>query len=84
LLPQWAMEGGIAAARLVMASDGCASSGSDFKGFSLSLMVANEVEADRTFAALADRGQVTMPHGKTLLRAAFRSGNPAEAAALAA
>ena len=56
---------------LVMASDGCSSTGADFKGFSLSLTVANEAEADTKFAALSDRGQVTMPLGKTFFARRF-------------
>jgi PhnB protein len=55
----------------VMASDGCSTSGADFKGFSLSLTVANEAEADAKFAALSDRGQVTMPLGKTFFARRF-------------
>lgn len=51
-------------ASTVMASDGCAE-GSSFKGFSLSLAVATETEADRAFAALSEGGQVTMPLGQT-------------------
>ena len=48
----------------IMASDGC---GDDdkFGGFSLSLGVATEEEADRYFNALAEGGKVTMPLGKT-------------------
>jgi PhnB protein len=49
---------------ILMASDGC-EEGSGFNGFSLSLTVATAVEADRSFAALADGGKVTMPLGKT-------------------
>jgi PhnB protein len=56
---------------LVMASDGCAGKEASFSGFSLSLSVANEAEADRTFAALSDRGQVTMPLGKTFFSPRF-------------
>ncbi len=48
----------------LMASDGCGGD-SKFEGFSLSLAVPTEAEADRAFAALADGGQVTMPLGKT-------------------
>ena len=48
-----------------MASDGCCADGGGFEGFSLSLSVASEAEADRVFAALADGGQVRMPLGKT-------------------
>ena len=80
---------------MLMASDGCASGGADFQGFSLSLTVANEAEADRKFAALSESGQVTMPLGKTFFSQRFgmlvdRFGVswmvnvPAEAEALAA
>jgi len=48
----------------VMASDGCGQA-SKFDGFSLSLTVATEAEADRAFAALAEGGQIRMPMGKT-------------------
>jgi PhnB protein len=48
----------------IMASDGCAEK-ADFQGFSLSLSVPTEAEADRVFAALADGGQVRMPMAKT-------------------
>jgi PhnB protein len=48
----------------LMASDGC-HEGSSFNGFSLSLAVKTETEADRAFAALSEGGQVTMPLGKT-------------------
>ena len=44
----------------LMASDGCGE-GSGFSGFSLSLAVQTEAEADRAFAALADGGKVGMP-----------------------
>ena len=50
----------------LMASDGCG--GSDegkFAGFSLSISVSSEAEADRVFAALAQGGKVEMPLGKT-------------------
>jgi PhnB protein len=49
----------------VMASDGCSADKASFEGFSLSLSVPNEKEADRVFAALADGGQVRMPLTKT-------------------
>jgi PhnB protein len=48
----------------VMASDGC-SEGTNFQGFSLSISVANDAEAERAFTALADGGQVKMPLTKT-------------------
>lgn len=48
----------------LMASDGN-QEGACFRGFSLSLAVPTEVEADRAFLALADGGQVQMPLAKT-------------------
>ncbi|MFA5171732.1 MAG: STAS/SEC14 domain-containing protein [Sulfuriferula sp.] len=48
----------------LMASDGC-QEGQHFSGFSLSIAVPTEAEADRVFAALADGGQVTTPLAKT-------------------
>lgn len=50
---------------MVMASDSCGPESTDFKGFSLSLNVKTEEEADRYFAALSEGGEVTMPLGKT-------------------
>ena len=49
----------------LMASDGCSPEKARFEGFSLSLTVPNEAEADRAFAALAKGGQVRMPLAKT-------------------
>src|SRR5688572_23659189 len=49
---------------IVMASDGC-EKGANFNGFSLSLSVATEAEAERAFAALGDGGKVQMPLNKT-------------------
>ena len=49
---------------MLMASDGC-QEGSSISGFSLSLAVPPEAEADRAFAALADGGQVQMPLTRT-------------------
>src|SRR6187401_290107 len=49
----------------LMASDGCAAEKTNFQGFSLSLSVPTEAEADRAFAALADGGDVKMPLAKT-------------------
>jgi PhnB protein len=48
-----------------MASDGHCTGQTNFQGFSLSLTVPNEAEADRKFAALAEGGQVQMPLTKT-------------------
>lgn len=49
----------------LMASDGCEAGKPKFEGFSLSLTVPGEAEADRVFAALAEGGQVRMPLEKT-------------------
>lgn len=54
----------IGATRL-MASDGCSTEKQKFEGFSLSLSVANEAEAEKAFNALSDGGQVHMPLSKT-------------------
>ena len=48
-----------------MASDGRCEGRPSFQGVALSLMVANEADADRVFAALVDGGQVQMPLAKT-------------------
>lgn len=49
---------------MIMASDGCNPS-SKFEGFSLSISVKDEAEADKVFAALSEGGKVTMPLEKT-------------------
>lgn len=49
----------------IMVSDGCSNERTNFQGFSLSLSVTSEAEADRVFAALAEGGQVQMPLEKT-------------------
>ena len=49
----------------VMASDGLCQGPPRFQGFSLSITAPDETRADKMFAALADRGQVQMPMGKT-------------------
>ena len=49
----------------VMASDGMCDGKANFEGFSLSVTVPDETEADRVFAALAEGGLVTMPLEKT-------------------
>jgi len=54
----------------LMASDGCGEAPS-FSGFSLSLAVPTEAEANRAFAALADGGQVKMPLTKTFWSPCF-------------
>lgn len=50
---------------VLMLSDGMASGKTDFKGFSLSISVSKEADADRIFAALANGGRIEMPIGKT-------------------
>ena len=54
----------------VMATDGCGGE-LNFQGFSLSLTAANEADAQRKFAALADGGQVRMPLRKTFWSPCF-------------
>jgi PhnB protein len=49
----------------VMASDGCSTEKPGFQGFSLSLSVPTEAEAEGAFTALAEGGQVQMPLEKT-------------------
>ncbi len=49
----------------VMASDGRCTGQNDFQGFALSITAADEADADRKFAALADGGKVQMPLAKT-------------------
>ena len=56
---------------MVLASDGQCGGKPSFQGFSLSLTVATETEADRSFAALSDGGQVHMPLGKTFFSSRF-------------
>ena len=50
---------------VLMASDGRCDGQANFEGFSLSITVPDEAEADRVFAALSDGGLVTMPLEKT-------------------
>ncbi len=49
----------------LMASDGRCEGEQEFAGFSLSITVPNEAEAERVFSALAEGGLVTMPLEKT-------------------
>jgi PhnB protein len=55
----------------VMASDGLCHGKPRFQGFSLSLSVLDEAEAERLFAALADGGQVQMPLTRTFFSPRF-------------
>jgi PhnB protein len=50
---------------LLLASDGRCEGPQAFEGFSLSITVADEAEADRVFAALGEGGLITMPLEKT-------------------
>ena len=58
----------------VMASDGRCMGKPSFQGFSLSLTVPSEAEAERLFAALGEGGQVQVPLAKTFLLPALRHG----------
>jgi len=55
----------------IMASDGRCSGEPDFKGFSLSIAVDDEDEAQRLFAALSVGGAVEMPLAKTFWSPCF-------------
>jgi PhnB protein len=50
---------------LLMASDGRCEGQQSFEGFSLSITLAAEAEAERVFAALGEGGLITMPLEKT-------------------
>jgi PhnB protein len=55
----------------VMASDGRCQGRPSFSGFSLSLTAADEADADRLFAALAEGGEVQMPLAKAFFSPRF-------------
>ena len=55
----------------VMASDGDGNGKPEFKGFSLTLSVKTESEADKLFAALSQGGQVQQPLIKTFFSPKF-------------
>ena len=55
----------------LLASDGRCTGQPKFQGFSLSLTVPNDSEAERLFASLADGGQVQMPLTKTFFSSRF-------------
>lgn len=55
----------------LMASDGDCKGKASFQGFSLSLNVSTEAEAEKLFAALADGGQVRLPLTKTFFSPRF-------------
>jgi len=56
---------------ILMASDGRCMGKPNFEGFSLSLRVQTEAQADRLFAALADGGRAEMPLAKTFFSPRF-------------
>jgi PhnB protein len=55
----------------VLASDGRCLGQPSFQGFSLSLAVPNDAEAERLFALLGDGGQAQMPLSKTFFSSRF-------------
>jgi PhnB protein len=56
---------------VVMATDGGCQQKAAFEGFSLTLTVPTEAEADKRFNALAEGGQVRMPLTKTFFSPRF-------------
>jgi len=56
---------------MLMASDGRCNGNANFQGFSLSLTVSSEAEADQLFAALEQGGKVQMPLAKTFFSRRF-------------
>jgi len=56
---------------IIGASDGRCLGLPNFQGFSLSLSAANDAEAEKVFAALADGGQVHQPLIKTFFSSRF-------------
>ena len=55
----------------VLVSDGRCEGQTHFQGFSLSLTVSSEAEAERLFTAMSDGGEVRMPLAKTFFSPAF-------------
>jgi PhnB protein len=55
----------------VMASDGPCQGKPRFDGFSLAITAADDEDARRRFAALADGGEVQMPLAKTFFASSF-------------
>ncbi len=55
----------------VLVSDGRCSGQLAFEGFALSLTVSGDAEAERSFTALGDGGQVQMPLAKTFFTSKF-------------
>ena len=55
----------------LMASDGCEEGDGTFHGFSLSVSLPTEAEAQKAFAALSEGGKVNLPLGKTFWSPCF-------------
>lgn len=55
----------------VLASDGSCQGKPGFQGFSLSITVESDAEAERTFNALSDGGKITMPLTRTFFSSNF-------------
>ena len=55
----------------LLASDGRCTGQPNFQGFSLTLTVPDDAEAERLFASLSDGGQVQMPLAKTFFSSRF-------------
>ncbi len=55
----------------LMASDGMCGGKAAFEGFALSLAAADDAEAERLFAALAESGQLRMAFGTTFFASRF-------------
>ncbi len=55
----------------LLVSDGHCTGQPNFQGVSLTLHVADDAEAERTFASLAESGQVRMPLAKTFFSSRF-------------
>jgi PhnB protein len=55
----------------VLVSDGQCTGQLNFQGFALSLTVADDAEAERSFAALVDGGRVQSPLTKTFFSSKF-------------
>jgi PhnB protein len=55
----------------VMASDGHCTGTPSFQGFSLSITVKSDAEAERVFAAVSEGGKVQMPLAKTFFSSRF-------------
>ena len=55
----------------LLASDGRGTGQPNFQGFSLTLHAADDADAERLFASLAEGGQVRMPLAKTFFSSRF-------------